>query len=176
MDSCKYLLDNLDRILDENFIPNDQDILRSRQKTCGIIEIPFKIQTYNFKIIDIGGQRSERRKWISIFDRVKAVIFCTSMSEYNQLLYEDESVGRMAESLKLFHEMVNNHYFDNIPIILFLNKVDMFKEKLSKFPLSEYVSDYDGDNSFEQASEFIKNKYLSVVLHEKKKISSFLIS
>jgi len=169
MDSCKFYLDDLDRILAEDFSPNEQDVLRSRQKTNGIIETPFKIQTLNFKIIDVGGQRSERRKWINIFDKVKSILFCTSLSEYNQFLYEDESVGRMAESLKLFHELVNNHIFEKTPIILFLNKVDIFKEKLPKFPFSNYVTEYEGDNTYEQVSEYIKNKFLSVVLHEKKR-------
>jgi len=177
MDSCKYFLDDIERVLAEEFSPNDQDVLRSRQKTNGINEITFNIQTIPFKIIDVGGQRSERRKWINIFDKVKSVLFCTSISEYDQLLYEDETVGRMAESLKLFNEIVNSHYFENIPVILFLNKVDIFKEKLLTFPLSKYINDYEGDNSFEHASEFIRIKYLQVVFKDKKRyIFSFYFS
>ena len=40
----------------------------------------------------MGGQRSERRKWIQCFDDVDAVLFITSLSEYDQMLEEDESV------------------------------------------------------------------------------------
>jgi len=130
LDSCEYLLSDAERILSDSYVPNKDDILRSRHKTTGIYEVIFQIQTFSFKIIDVGGQRSERRKkWINIFDKVKSILFVTSLSEYDQVLYEDAKVNRMEESLKLFSEVGNSHYFENTPIILFLNKSDIFKKK-----------------------------------------------
>jgi hypothetical protein len=43
-----------------------------------------------FSIFDVGGQRSERRKWIHCFDNVTAIIFICAMSEYDQTLVEDD--------------------------------------------------------------------------------------
>ena len=44
----------------------------------------------------MGGQRSERRKWIHCFDDVHAIIFVTALSEYDQKLREDnETVKRV---------------------------------------------------------------------------------
>ena len=40
----------------------------------------------------MGGQRSDRRKWIQCFDDVDAVLFITSLSEYDQMMKEDDSV------------------------------------------------------------------------------------
>lgn len=40
-------------------------------------------------MIDVGGQRSERRKWIRCFDDVGLVIFLVAMSEFDQTLKED---------------------------------------------------------------------------------------
>ena len=40
---------------------------------------------------DVGGQRSERKKWIHCFEDVTAIIFCVAMSEYDQVLHEDET-------------------------------------------------------------------------------------
>jgi hypothetical protein len=40
----------------------------------------------------VGGQRSERKKWIHCFENVTALVFLVSLSEYDQMLYEDESV------------------------------------------------------------------------------------
>lgn len=39
----------------------------------------------------MGGQRSERKKWIHCFEDVTAIIFCVAMSEYDQVLHEDET-------------------------------------------------------------------------------------
>jgi len=56
--------------------------------------------------VDVGGQRSERRKWIHCFDDVKAIIFLVSLPGYNQVLFEDAGMNRMHESLNLFREVV----------------------------------------------------------------------
>ena len=37
------------------------------------------------RMLDVGGQRSERRKWIHCFDDVKAIIFLTAINEYDQV-------------------------------------------------------------------------------------------
>ena len=74
------------------YIPTDQDILRSRVKTTGITEVVFPVQTLTYKVFDVGGQRSERRKWIHCFENLTAVIFMVAMSEYDQVLREDDSV------------------------------------------------------------------------------------
>jgi len=40
-------------------------------------------------VFDVGGQRSERRKWIHFFDDVNAIIFVAAISEYDQKIRED---------------------------------------------------------------------------------------
>ena len=45
-----------------------------------------------YSVFDVGGQRSERRKWIHCFDNVQAMIFITAISEYDQILEEDETM------------------------------------------------------------------------------------
>lgn len=46
---------------------------------------------FTFRLFDVGGQRSERKKWIHCFEDVTAIIFCVAMSEYDQVLHEDET-------------------------------------------------------------------------------------
>ena len=77
---------------DPQYLPTDQDILRSRVKTTGITETTFKVGELTYKLFDVGGQRSERKKWIHCFENVTALVFLVSLSEYDQMLYEDESV------------------------------------------------------------------------------------
>lgn len=82
-----------------DYAPSDQDILRSRVKTTGINEITFQVDAVLYKVFDVGGQRSERRKWIHCFDNLQAVVFMVSMSEYDQVLREDETVVCLLLSL-----------------------------------------------------------------------------
>jgi hypothetical protein len=48
---------------------------------------------------------------IHCFEDVTAIIFCVALSEYDQVLYEDESTNRMHESLRLFDSICNNKWF-----------------------------------------------------------------
>ena len=73
-------------------------------------------------MFDVGGQRSERKKWIHCFENVTAIIFCVSLSAYDQRLLEDESMNRMHESLKLFDSIANNRWFENTSIIDLANQ------------------------------------------------------
>ena len=85
----------------------------------------------------------------------------SSLSEYNQLCYEDESTQRLNESLFLFEDVCNNRWFKDTDIILFLNKTDVFKDKIETLKdLSRYQPEYQGNNDYESAKEFIKSKFL----------------
>lgn len=91
-DSAVYYFVAIDRMAQPGYLPTDQDILRSRVKTTGITETTFKVGELTYKLFDVGGQRSERKKWIHCFENVTALVFLVSLSEYDQMLYEDESV------------------------------------------------------------------------------------
>jgi len=158
-DSAAYYMEALDRLCDAEYVPTEQDVLRTRVKTTGIIETTFEYKELNFTLIDVGGQRSERKKWIHCFEEVTAIIFCVGLSAYDQVLVEDEETNRMRESLKLFDSICNLPFFQKTSMILFLNKVDLFKEKIERSPLSICFPEYEGDNSYEDASNFVRLQF-----------------
>lgn len=80
-DSAPYFFDAIMRLGGASFTPTDQDILRARVKTTGITETEFQIGQLNYKLFDVGGQRSERRKWLGIFENVTALVFLIAISE-----------------------------------------------------------------------------------------------
>ncbi|VDN09709.1 unnamed protein product [Dibothriocephalus latus] len=132
----------MDRIGAPDYRPTEQDILRTRVKTTGVVEFQFKMHDMTFRIFDVGGQRSERKKWIKCFEDVTAIIFCVAMSEYDQVLREDETMNRMQEALNLFDSICNNKWFVDTSMILFLNKKDLFAEKIKRSPLTICFSEY----------------------------------
>lgn len=69
----------------QDYIPSQQDILLARKPTKGIHEYDFEIRNVPFKMVDVGGQRSERRRWFECFDSVTSILFLVSSSEYDQV-------------------------------------------------------------------------------------------
>jgi len=128
-DSAVYLFENIDRICEHDYTPSPQDILRARLRTSGIVEKYFDIHGVGFTFLDVGGQRNERRKWIHCFDKVTSIFFVAAISEFDQVLYEDEEENRLEEAIDVFSKYCNHPAFHQTAIILFLNKIDIFKEK-----------------------------------------------
>jgi len=160
--SADYFFVNMDRFIKQDFLPTKADILQCRVRTTGIMETLIKHDGFQIKIVDVGGQRNERKKWIHSFEDVHAVIFVAAVSEYDQMLFEDETVPRMTEALNLFDEISNSKWFRNSSMILFLNKTDLFKEKLKTVPLTVGFKDYEGPNEFEPCAKFITKKFLEM--------------
>jgi len=161
-DSAVYYFNSMDRMSSSGYVPTDQDILRSRVKTTGITETTFKVGELTYKLFDVGGQRSERKKWIHCFENVTALVFLVSLSEYDQMLYEDESVNRMQEALTLFDSICNSRWFIKTSIILFLNKIDLFAEKLPHSPLGEYFPDFAGGDNYDAACDYLLHRFVSL--------------
>jgi len=144
IDGHKDFLDTLDRIASKTFKPTQQDVLLARVKTTQVVMERYRIDGIDFEMYDVGGQRSERRKWIDCFDSVDAVIFVAALSEYDQNLAESKRTNRMVEALELFRSICNNRAFANTSVMLFLNKKDIFEEKLqysdiaSQRPFADY--------------------------------------
>lgn len=169
-DSASYYFQAIDRIAEKDFIPNEQDVLRSRAKTTGIIETDFVLERTKFRLVDVGGQRSERKKWMHCFQDVTSVIFCVALSEYDLKLYEDDQTNRMMESLKLFKEICNSKWFVDTAMILFLNKRDLFEEKIKRTDLRVTFEDYTGGKDYDKAIAYIKDKFLAQNENPKKHI------
>jgi GTPase SAR1 family protein len=158
-DSANYWFEQIEMVGQDDYLPTEQDVLRSRVRTTGIVENAFDIDGNQFKMFDVGGQRNERKKWIHCFENVTAVLFVAAISEYDQVLYEDENTNRMDEALNLFDEICNSRWFTETSMILFLNKRDLFSEKITKVSIKMCFPEYDGDDSFEATSEYIENQF-----------------
>jgi len=163
-DNCEYFFEAIDRVAQSDYIPSEEDVLQVRNKTTGITEVEMSISEHKWTVVDVGGQRSERRKWIHCFDDITGIIFFASLSEYDQKLVEDKMTNRMSESLKLFKDIANYNAFvtKNTPIILFLNKKDLFQKKITEVPLSVCFKNYTGPNEYNKACAFIRKEFLKL--------------
>lgn len=155
MDSAFYFFENLGRITALKYLPSATDVLRTRKQTSGIFDMRFSMGGLNIHMYDVGGQRSERKKWIHCFDNVTLIMFCVALSEYDQVLLEADAQNRLEESLILFDSVVNSRWFTRTSVVLFLNKIDVFAEKLPNSPLEKHFPDYTGGDDINKAAKYI---------------------
>jgi guanine nucleotide-binding protein subunit alpha len=191
---------DLERLWDKNYVPTDQDLLRSRLRTTGITETIFDLGQLTYRMFDVGGQRSERKKWIHCFENVNCLLFLVAISGYDQCLVEDKDGVRnsshynqetleledwhdawcpqnqMQEALMLWESIANSHWFTKSALILFLNKIDLFKEKLPKSPLSNHgFTDYHGPpDDWKKAADYFMQKFRALNRNPDKEIYGHL--
>ena len=134
-------------------------VLNALFTILGVVETLLTRGLLSISLIDVGGQRSERKKWLHCFDSVSAVVFVVSMSEYDEVLAEDVNVNRMHESLKLFNTICRIKWFEESPFVLFLNKKDVFDEKIVYSPLNHCFPGYDAGTDKYKASEYISEQF-----------------
>jgi len=136
-------------------------MFRAKLKTTGISQVVFELNGIEFTLVDVGGQRSERRKWLHCFDDVTSVIFLAALDEYDMKLEEDNSTNRLEESLRLFSEVTASNFFQPTSWILFLNKYDLFEQKIKKRALNHYFDDISEDDakSIDASCLYIQNRY-----------------
>ena len=97
---------------------------------------------------------------------VTAVIFVAALSEYDQFLFEDKKTNRMVEALELFQEICNNRYFRNSSMILFLNKRDLFEEKIilidiaAQKPFKDFTGSFGSPEYYEKGVDYFLKKFL----------------
>ncbi|KAG9308775.1 guanine nucleotide binding protein, alpha subunit [Chiua virens] len=160
MDSAVYFFTDVLRIGAPKYLPTENNVLRAHLKSTGITETRFMMGQLQIHMFDVGGQRPERKKWIHCFESVTSIIFCTALSEYDQVLLEEKNQNRMAESLILFESVINSRWFLRTSIILFLNKIDVFKTKLPKVPLERYFPEYSGGADLSKAAKYILWRFM----------------
>ncbi|KAG1722717.1 heterotrimeric G protein alpha subunit [Suillus lakei] len=160
MDTADYFLTEVLRIGTPDYTPTENDVLRARAKTTGITKTVFNMGQLSIHMFDVGGHRSERKKWIHCFESVTSIIFCTALSGYDQVLLEDKNQNCMQDSLNLFESIINSLWFQHTSIILLLNKIDVFKDKLPKIPIEKYFPEYTGGPDINKAAKYILWKFM----------------
>lgn len=151
-DNLSYYLENIERIGvgTDRYEPTVNDYLNVKVRTIGVSSEYFRLFNCRFELVDVGGQRGEREKWIHYFANVLTVLFVTAISEFDQNLFEDKGTNREVESLQVLSDVINKEEFTNVGFVLFLNKLDLFEKKVCD---KEYRNDEKGYNTTYEGQE-----------------------
>jgi len=170
-DGLEHLLDRVQMICQSSYIPTPDDIFHVRKRTTGIIEANFDVDNAKYTAIDVGGQQNERRKWVYVFENVNCLIYVHSLPTFDQLMWEDSSKNRLEDSLESWENVLNHKIFKDRDIFLFLNKRDIFEEKLKKINLQELYDDYEGEpHDYDAGCKYMSELFLKRNKNEKRKI------
>lgn len=103
-----------------------------------------------------------------MFEGFRAVVFCVSLSDYDQVhAHDDGSLSnKMLASRDLFESLVRHPSFDDIPFVLLLNKYDAFEEKISLVPLTvcEWFSDFSPFKAHHNSQSLAQQAYFYVAI------------
>ncbi|EJD04660.1 G-alpha-domain-containing protein [Fomitiporia mediterranea MF3/22] len=171
-ESAGFYLNDIDRITALRYIPTDDDVLRARLKTLGVVEHSFMVKgggahsntSVEWRIYDVGGARQQRQAWAPFFQDVNAIIFLAPISAFDQTLAEDPRVNRLEDSMLLWRSVISNKLLKDTNIVLFLNKCDLLKAKLDAgVSLAYHMPSYrDRPNDYESVSKYFRNKFAAL--------------
>ncbi|KAL2348439.1 hypothetical protein Fmac_002439 [Flemingia macrophylla] len=162
---ANYFLERAVKILRTDYEPSDLDILYAEGVTSsnGVACVEFSFpQSASEETIDNTTDRhdlvryqlirvhsrglGENYKWLEMFEDVEMVIFCVSLSDYDQFSVDGNGclTNKMLLSRKFFETIVTHPTFEQMDFLLVLNKFDLFEEKIEQVPLTkcEWFSDF----------------------------------
>eukprot|EP00465_Bigelowiella_longifila_P007217 CAMPEP_0185279206 /NCGR_PEP_ID=MMETSP1359-20130426/62942_1 /TAXON_ID=552665 /ORGANISM="Bigelowiella longifila, Strain CCMP242" /LENGTH=278 /DNA_ID=CAMNT_0027874007 /DNA_START=137 /DNA_END=973 /DNA_ORIENTATION=- len=163
-ENAKFFLDKVRDIAHKDYVPAVEDIVRCRQRTVGHIECKIEYQGMDCSVFDLGGQWDERRSWLPFINKCSSILFVVDTSSYDEFLQEDSKRNKMSDALQLFELIASMKIVERKPIVLFLNKMDLFTEKLKEVPINrcEEFGDYEGDlHDEEENLEYITGAFFS---------------
>lgn len=159
-ENLSYFFSDLDRLFRPDYVPTEQDIVRCRARTIGITETVFQLRDHEMLMVDVGGQKSERRKWIHCFQDVTSILFLVSLSGYDQCLVEDKDANQMQDAMTIWDSICHSQWFKSTSIILFLNKDDLFQTKIQHSDIKTFFPDFDGEpQDANSGREYFKKRF-----------------
>ncbi|KAK2459797.1 hypothetical protein APHAL10511_008229 [Amanita phalloides] len=162
-ENLPYFFASLDRLFNPRYRPNEQDIIHCRARSTGITETTFRLRDHELLMVDVGGQKSERRKWIHCFQDVTSILFLVSLSGYDQCLFEDRDANQMQDAMTIWDSICHSQWFKHTSIILFLNKNDLFEQKIANSHIKNFFPDFEGEPGDVKAGrDYFKKRFAKI--------------
>ncbi|TGO22441.1 hypothetical protein BPAE_0168g00120 [Botrytis paeoniae] len=158
------------RIFDPGYLPNHEDVLRLLVRSTGIDTTFITCNSKSVKVYDVGGSRSERKKWIHTSGNGQAIIvFTVSMSTFERPAFEDlKGFCLLEDGLVLFKSMVTTGTWGRPKFILLFTKIDEFMRNIGTVPFQkafkEHFPRFEGDiGDIQNIKDCFRQRFMDVV-------------
>ena len=179
LENIDFFFQNIDRILNNDYTPTNDDILMGRFRTIDVSKICFHNigANTNVALYDIGGQRSERKKWKEAFESVNSIMFIISLNDFDRTIFEDNTIGRLQDSYELLQNILKTKQFENVNFYLIFNKYTLFKNKIENTDkFAKMYPNFTGNiHDVQQCAQFIIDQFLDIFKKLNRKVTEFTI-
>ncbi|KAL8835924.1 MAG: hypothetical protein Q9176_006608 [Flavoplaca citrina] len=157
--NISYMMDNIDKVLWHDKANNFDPSLCVHIMTNGLYYSTIEGEPFRYEIIDVGGTRAMRKKWSRCMQDLDSVIFVADLNGYCQTIEEEPGVNQMEESLEVLERITAHTSLQNTPILLLLNKADLFERTINRHPISDVYPEYVGGIDYWKACRFMADCY-----------------
>ncbi|KAL5108528.1 Guanine nucleotide-binding protein G i subunit alpha [Taenia crassiceps] len=165
------------RILRDDFLPSNEDILHIKCGSCGVEEKIISRNGSYFRFIRVAMKRSSINKWVQFFEDVDAIIFITSLLDYDYYIDSDSKKVRLRDDMDYFAAICNSKWFTKCStVFLILNKFDLFQQKLAITSLKTCFPDYKGTDNATEAAKFIQQRFEALNRCKTKRVYTQIMS
>ena len=126
----EFYIEDYSRLTTINYTALETDYIKFQQKTTGIVQHKFTYKNTPFLLMDVGGQRNERKKWINALSVCNALVYVVSLSEFDEICMEDEKTNRLVEDFATFQEWSKNDLVKEKMVYLLFTNTDRFQKKI----------------------------------------------
>lgn len=169
---------HLSRIASPDYVPLESDLLYMYLPTKLVNKERFDMDGTPVLMTDVGGRKSERKRWPGLYENMDVVLVVAALSDYDQysvvsetiedvdgeVIVNTKKVNKLAEALELFEKACSHPELEDYEIFLFLNKADNFKQKIrqSNIKDSPEFKDFDGpSHNYEAGINYFLQKFKS---------------
>ncbi|KAG5749070.1 hypothetical protein H9Q70_008263 [Fusarium xylarioides] len=145
-ETVDYFLNQIEKIMQENYIPTDWDAISCPTPLPGCVEASFNMGQLTMRLTDPGNATVNRTKLFPQLETAFTVIYVFDLSSFS------------VEVLLQYESIVNSHWLRNSSIIVIFNNFNGFAKRLAEEPLSDKFPDYAGGDDEKNASHYILSK------------------
>ncbi|KAF5966534.1 quinate transporter protein [Fusarium bulbicola] len=145
-ENANYLLNQIERIMQDNYIPTDSDAISCSTPLPGCVEAAFNMGQLTMRLTDPGNATVNPTKLFPQLETALAVIYVLDLSSLS------------SKALLKYESTINSQWLRNSFIIVILNNCKGLAKRLSEEPLSDEFPDYAGGDGEWNGLNYILSK------------------